>query len=648
MYIDMEMLETQRNNRSRNLLGNGTSFIKIPVKSVGRFFLNLYFLLFLCFACGCNNKFLDPTQIGRFRPVPSVNVILDSLGVAEETPVAWEDAEEPRPIDTVVTGQDYALRSGDVVRIAIFELLQENIQFVNDYIVTEAGKVSIPDVGVVEASGLTETQLEEEIKRILSPSILKNPSVSVTLIGSQQRTFSVLGEGVPASGRFVIPRYGFRLTDALAMAGGPKQFNVSYIYVSRFIEDKEKRPGIINPGFGELDLSSKSNQKIPRETTAKVISNQWPKSNVVIASSEMATEEESVLMPNGFDRFRGNNPGLTNNRNTTISQTTSDDTREPASVEEVLKVLSERSKPGYTYNESEENETVDSQPQSTIQTEGIAEQQQRFENTNRNPVRETIPEQPVNQSQQDTANRIEWTFKDGQWVPVQVGAATSVQQEQGHIEWVYRDGKWVPIQVGTVEPVQPKIEVEPDQRLITNGKKPIVPESELEQEDMTTRLIRIPIEKLLSGDPRYNIVIKPGDTVFVPVDLVGEFYIGGNVNHTGTIPLTGRPITLKQAIVAAGGLGPLAWPKRCEVVRRIGRKKEEIVMVDLDKIARGEQPDFFIKPNDLINVGTHATSRWRAILRNAFRATYGFGFVYDRNFADRDFGTHRPIPAGWF
>jgi len=142
-------------------------------------------------------------------------------------------------------------------------------------------------------------------------------------------------------------------------------------------------------------------------------------------------------------------------------------------------------------------------------------------------------------------------------------------------------------------------------------------------------------------------VIKPGDTIHVPVDIVGEFCIMGNVNRTGYIPITGRPMTLKMAIAAAGGLGPLAWPRRCEVVRRIGRKKEEIVMVDLDKITSGEQPDFFIKPNDLINVGTHPTSRWRAILRNAFRATYGFGFVYDRNFADRDFYTSRPIPS-WF
>jgi len=152
-----------------------------------------------------------------------------------------------------------------------------------------------------------------------------------------------------------------------------------------------------------------------------------------------------------------------------------------------------------------------------------------------------------------------------------------------------------------------------------------------------TRLIKIPADKLLAGDARYNIVVKPGDSIYVPVDVIGEFCIMGNVNRQGYIPITGRPLTLKMAIAAAGGLGPLAWPKRCEVVRRIGREKEEIVMVDLDKIASGEQPDFFIKPNDLINVGTHATARWRAVLRNSFRATYGFGFIYDRNFADRDF-----------
>ena len=122
---------------------------------------------------------------------------------------------------------------------------------------------------------------------------------------------------------------------------------------------------------------------------------------------------------------------------------------------------------------------------------------------------------------------------------------------------------------------------------------------------------QVPTAQVLAGE---TVVIKPGDTIYVPVDMIGEFCIMGNVNRAGFIGLTGRPMTLKMAIAAAGGLGPLAYPKYCEVVRRLGGDREEIVMVDLDKIASGEQPDFYIKPNDLINVGTHPTSRWRAAL----------------------------------
>jgi polysaccharide export outer membrane protein len=217
----------------------------------------------------------------------------------------------------------------------------------------------------------------------------------------------------------------------------------------------------------------------------------------------------------------------------------------------------------------------------------------------------------------------------------------------GRIEWIFQDGKWVPIRIGQPGPPEPAVRLEKEKVQIPLEQK-VPPDFEWEQMGaggMQTRVIRIPVDKFQSGDPRYNIVIRPRDTIYVPVDIIGEFYVMGNVNRQGSINLIGRPITLKMAIAAAGGLGPLAWPKRCEVVRRLGKDREEIVMVDLDKITRGEQPDFFIKVNDLINVGTHPTARWRAVLRNAFRATYGFGFIYDRNFADRDFRTHRPFPG---
>jgi len=215
---------------------------------------------------GCSNRLLDPAQIGRFRPTPAVNVILDSLGVAEETPVAWADADEPRPQDIVAAKGDYVLRAGDLVRISIFELFQEGATVVNDYVVSETGKISIPEVGVMQAAGLTEAQLEQEIRQVLSPSVLKEPSVTVALMNSQQRTFSILGNGVPQPGRYSIPRYDFRLTDALATAGGPMQFNVSHIYITRGRDPVAVPPAVrpAPPDVGELELvEPQSSQEEP-------------------------------------------------------------------------------------------------------------------------------------------------------------------------------------------------------------------------------------------------------------------------------------------------------------------------------------------------------------------------------------------------
>jgi polysaccharide biosynthesis/export protein len=529
-------------------------------------------ILIICLS-GCGNKFFDPTQVGRFRPVPAVNVILDSLGVAEETPSIWKGAEEPKPMDVVAYETDYVFSPGDTVRISIFELLQEGVPFINEYAVTETGKISIPEVGVVEAAGLTEKQLEDEIRQILSPSVLKEPSIVVTLVNSQRRTFSIWGDGVPRPDRYAIPRYDFRLTDAIATAGGIRQFNVSYVYVSRPVTGKEAitepvDTGIVEPEKPEGLVKPKSDMNEPEKEMLEIISPQakqqrFPTSQsqgLVISSTEMITDKElaEAALPEGFGPL-------------------ADDENAPAGVK-------------------------------------------------------NVQESSAGSSGRETMN-----------APINEG-------EKGRVEWVFQDGKWVPIQVGGSKPAESEVAVKPEKA--TEPLKGKLPEKfdweEVGTGGVQARVIEIPADKLRGGDPRYNIVIKAGDSIHVPVDVTGEYFVCGNTNYQGVVPMDGRPVTLKMAVAAAGGLGPLAWPRRCEVTRRIGKNKEETVMVDLDKIASGEQPDFFIKPLDLINVGTHPTARWRAVLRNSFRATYGFGFVYDRNFADRDVLTSRPIPQWLF
>jgi polysaccharide export outer membrane protein len=76
----------------------------------------------------------------------------------------------------------------------------------------------------------------------------------------------------------------------------------------------------------------------------------------------------------------------------------------------------------------------------------------------------------------------------------------------------------------------------------------------------------------------------------------------------------------------------------------VSQDEEQMIQVNLDAIYAGSAPDLYLKPNDLVNVGSSPAAVFLAVLRNAFRFTYGFGFVYDRNFADGDtFGAREQV-----
>lgn len=148
------------------------------------------------------------------------------------------------------------------------------------------------------------------------------------------------------------------------------------------------------------------------------------------------------------------------------------------------------------------------------------------------------------------------------------------------------------------------------------------------------RVIRVPVTPLKNGELKYNVVIRAGDMLVVPAPVTGEYYMGGHVARVGVYSLTGRKITIKQAVVAAGMLDSVAMPYRTDIIRRIGPSKEIWARVDLDAIYDGRQPDIFLKPNDIVHVGTNAFAPFLAAIRGGFRFSYGLGFLYDKNFSD--------------
>lgn len=182
----------------------------------------------------------------------------------------------------------------------------------------------------------------------------------------------------------------------------------------------------------------------------------------------------------------------------------------------------------------------------------------------------------------------------------------------GETNWAFVDGQWV-----------------------QTGKKAAASTGDV----VTQRVIEIPVAALMAGSAQYNIVIRPGDVIRIPALQQGLFYVGGQVARPGpyNLPTNGR-VTLEKAIITAGNLSSLGVPERVDLTRMIGPDRQATIRLNFRAIKEKTQPDVFIRPDDVVDVGTNFWAFPLQVLRNGLRISYGFGFILDRNFGYDVFG----------
>ena len=143
-----------------------------------------------------------------------------TLAVCTLAPVAAKDKDDKKPLPqapATLGDAEYRLGPGDKLRIEVYKdaQLSQSVQVRPD------GKITLPLVGDLEATGRTPIELRDTIAKSLKEYVT-NPTVTVIVVEATVATAYVMGEvNHPGAVTLQAP---LTVMQALAMAGGLKDF----------------------------------------------------------------------------------------------------------------------------------------------------------------------------------------------------------------------------------------------------------------------------------------------------------------------------------------------------------------------------------------------------------------------------------------
>jgi len=152
---------------------------------------------------------------------------------AQEKSASGSATKAPEPTATVIADADYRIGPQDVLRIDVWK--EPDIS--RTIPVRPDGKISLPLLNDVQASGLTAMQLAASLRDGLS-KFLNNPQVTVTVTEINSRRVYLTGEVNRPGALPLLPN--MTVLQALSSAGGFTQFaRLKSIYIMRTENGKQ-------------------------------------------------------------------------------------------------------------------------------------------------------------------------------------------------------------------------------------------------------------------------------------------------------------------------------------------------------------------------------------------------------------------------
>jgi polysaccharide biosynthesis/export protein len=129
------------------------------------------------------------------------------------------------------------------------------------------------------------------------------------------------------------------------------------------------------------------------------------------------------------------------------------------------------------------------------------------------------------------------------------------------------------------------------------------------------KIVAVDVYDLLTrGDATQNVWLKPGDTIYIPDSLNRQVFVFGAVKKAGPLPIPSGGLNLAQAIAAADLRDSGYDIKYVRVIRPISTTRGELLVVDFDKMMRGETLPFQLMDGDVVYVPKSAFGTWNDAL----------------------------------
>ncbi|MDH5517282.1 MAG: polysaccharide biosynthesis/export family protein [Gammaproteobacteria bacterium] len=123
-------------------------------------------------------------------------------------------------------------------------------------------------------------------------------------------------------------------------------------------------------------------------------------------------------------------------------------------------------------------------------------------------------------------------------------------------------------------------------------------------------------EMLTKGQIQYNIALKDGDVLHFPDNRAEKVYVTGEVQQPREVKMLAGELSLSEALMASGGLDPLAADaKNVYVIRAAETDKPKMFhlnMQEADAFIIGD--GFRLQPRDVVYVATAGVTQWNRVL----------------------------------